>query len=40
MREHPVRLVLALLAVVVGLVVARNLTADRGGVYDPAEAGR
>ncbi|GAA0198744.1 MULTISPECIES: hypothetical protein [unclassified Aeromicrobium] len=36
MREHPLRLVLALLALAAGVVVARNLTADRGGVYDPA----
>jgi hypothetical protein len=36
MREHPRRLVLLLVAAVVGVVVARNLTADRGGVYDPA----
>lgn len=36
MREHPLRLVLVLLALAAGVVVARNLTADLGGVYDPA----
>lgn len=40
MREHPLRLVLILLALVAGIVVARNLTADKGGVYDPADDAR
>ena len=37
MREHPVRLLLLVVAAAVAAVVVRNATADRGGVYDPAE---
>ncbi|MEH3034154.1 MAG: hypothetical protein PGN07_08970 [Aeromicrobium erythreum] len=40
MTNHPVRLLLLVLAVVAGVVVARNVTADRGGSYDPAQAQR
>lgn len=35
MTQHPVRLVLLALAVLAGVVVARNITADKGGSYDP-----
>lgn len=40
MRAHPLRLLLLVLAAAAAAVVLRNATADKGGVYDPAEQAR
>ena len=38
-KRHPVRTLLLVLLAVGAAIVVRNAVADKGGSYDPAEAG-